>query len=178
MSKSKESPNYNCLLRISNTDKNRDKIKGLNKQMKEYGSRWRLSYKARKPVEGKKYGFGGSLKIEDGQEIGIYIKHAKDFTDQVETAYQRSRDRELADLKNELRLATYYRENAEKQVKILWKHSVKPPSEWDGDDCPICGDTDLECTEDYVDSEEWECPNCGGRWTCNKESIRSDLDIA
>ena len=52
MSKNKN-PLYNQLLVIKNTEENRNKVKHLNKRMKEYGSRWRLSTRYRKPKEGQ-----------------------------------------------------------------------------------------------------------------------------
>ena len=70
---SKKSPLYNQLLIIENTEKNRNKVKDLNKRMKEYGSRWRLSVRYRKPKEGHKYGSGGTLKKENAKEFAVYL---------------------------------------------------------------------------------------------------------
>ena len=73
MSKNKNTL-YNQLLVIKNTEENRNKVKHLNKRMKEYGSRWRLSTRYRKPKEGHKYGYGGSLACDKADGLGIYVK--------------------------------------------------------------------------------------------------------
>ena len=69
----KECPNYNCLFRIPNTDDNLAIIKEVRKMMKDYGTRWRIIVRGRKPKTGHKYGYGGGLKIENAEELGIYI---------------------------------------------------------------------------------------------------------
>ena len=69
----KECPNYNCLFRIPNTDDNLAIIKEVRKMMKDYGTRWRIIVKGRKPKTGHKYSYGGGLKIEHAEELGIYI---------------------------------------------------------------------------------------------------------
>ena len=69
----KECPNYNCLFRIPNTDDNLAIIKEIRKMMKDYGTRWRIIVKGRKPKTGHKYSYGGGLKIEHAEELGIYI---------------------------------------------------------------------------------------------------------
>tara|TARA_Y100001972_G_C7588435_1_gene295017 strand:+ start:155 stop:553 length:399 start_codon:yes stop_codon:yes gene_type:complete len=69
----KECPNYNCLFRIPNTDDNLAIIKEIRKMMKDYGTRWRIIVRGRKPKTGHKYSYGGGLKIEHAEELGIYI---------------------------------------------------------------------------------------------------------
>ena len=69
----KECPNYNCLFRIPNTDDNLAIIKEVRKMMKDYGTRWRIIVRGRKPKTGHKYSYGGGLKIEHAEELGIYI---------------------------------------------------------------------------------------------------------
>ena len=70
MSKAK---NYNCLFRIPNTDDNRSIIKEVRKMMKDYGTKWQITVRGRKPKHGYKYSYGGGLKIENAQELGIYL---------------------------------------------------------------------------------------------------------
>ena len=67
--------NYNQLMIIDNTEKNHQLIKELNKEMSKFGSRWRLSKKARMPKDGKKWGWGGTLSFEDAKGIGVYVYH-------------------------------------------------------------------------------------------------------
>ena len=83
MSKDKNKcPNYNCLFRVPNTDDNLAIIKEVRKMMKDYGTRWRIIVRGRKPISGKKYSYGGGLKIENAQEKGIYIALKPEVADQ------------------------------------------------------------------------------------------------
>tara|TARA_R100000353_G_C6480124_1_gene188889 strand:+ start:369 stop:767 length:399 start_codon:yes stop_codon:yes gene_type:complete len=85
----KECPNYNCLFRIPNTDDNLAIIKEVRKMMKDYGTRWRIIVRGRKPKPGHKYSYGGGLKIKDAQELGIYIAKKPELIEQ-EWARQKS----------------------------------------------------------------------------------------
>ena len=87
--------NYNQLMIIDNTEKNHQLIKELNKEMSKFGSRWRISKKARMPKDNKKWGWGGSLSFEDAKGIGIYIYGTKSWNDEC---YKRRR--ELLDWKD------------------------------------------------------------------------------
>lgn len=67
------SQKYNHLFHLENTQENRDLIKTLNKNMKEHNSKWKFKIKYRKPKEGHKYGYGGSLKQENAREFAVYL---------------------------------------------------------------------------------------------------------
>jgi hypothetical protein len=160
---------------VPNTDKNRDKIKDLNKRMKEYGSRWRLSYKARKPVEGKKCTYGGGLRLEDAREIGIYIKQVTETSVSRVSLYEKI-EQDLESANKKLDFMTKQRDKAKAIAENLWKNAIGADGrDWENDQCPVCTDVDIENTDDWVDSEEWYCNNCDTKWTCNKEVSRSDL---
>ena len=67
------SQKYNHLFHLENTQENRDLIKTLNKNMKEHNSKWKFRIKYRKPKEGQKYGWGGSLKRENARMFAVYL---------------------------------------------------------------------------------------------------------
>ena len=64
---------YNHLFHLENTQENRDLIKAFNKNMKAHNSKWKFRIKYRKPKEGQKYGWGGSLKRENAREFAVYL---------------------------------------------------------------------------------------------------------
>ena len=72
--------NYNQLMIIDNTEKNHQLIKELNKEMSKFGSRWRISKKARMPKDNKKWGWGGTLSFEDARGIGVYLYHTPKYS--------------------------------------------------------------------------------------------------
>ena len=86
----KECPNYNCLFRIPNTDDNLAIIKEVRKMMKDYGTRWRIIVRGRKPKTGHKYSYGGGLKIEHAEELGIYIAPKPEIVQKEWESRQRS----------------------------------------------------------------------------------------
>ena len=67
------SQKYNHLFHLENTQENRDLIKAFNKNMKAHNSKWKFRIKYRKPKEGQKYGWGGSLKRENAREFAVYL---------------------------------------------------------------------------------------------------------
>ena len=67
------SQKYNHLFHLENTQENRDLIKAFNKNMKAHNSKWKFRIKYRKPKEGQKYGWGGSLKQENANEFAVYL---------------------------------------------------------------------------------------------------------
>ena len=172
MSDKKSKALYNQLLIIENTEENRNQIKDLNKRMREYGSRWRLSHRYRKPKEGHKYGWGGSLKCENADGLGVYIKPCKEQKE-AENKYSREmyeqRQREHRALNNRLEK---YKEFFKKVSKELL-----PDGEWYAKECPLCKSNKIECYDDYVDSERWVCNNCDIDFSCNKEQKRFDLEL-
>lgn len=160
MSKDKK-PLYNQLLIIENTEKNRDQVKNLNKRMKEYGSRWRLSVRYRKPKEGHKYGYGGSLACENANGLGIYIKLCKEAQKQEHESYMRTRNEYDAVVKKvQTRL-----DKVERLNNLLVKN-LNISGDWDSDYCPVCEDNDLECTSRHDDWEEWYCNSCDLEFEC------------
>ena len=64
---------HNHLFHLENTQENRDLIKAFNKNMKAHNSKWKFRIKYRKPKEGQKYGWGGSLKRENAREFAVYL---------------------------------------------------------------------------------------------------------
>ena len=80
---------YSHLFHLDNTQENRDLIKFFNKNMKEHNSKWRFNIKYRKPKDGKKYGWGGTLKREDANKFAVYLNGA--YTrEEMHLAWQRS----------------------------------------------------------------------------------------
>ena len=161
----KEKPLYNQLLIIENTQENRDKVKDLNKRMKEYGSRWRLSTRYRKPKKGHKYGWGGSIKCENANGLGIYVKLCNEARELEFQEYRNTHE------KRQTKIDKY-----ENIIKKLSSH-ILPSGDWWGEECPICENSDIECYDDYADSERWVCNNCSLEWSCSKEQKRYDLTL-
>ena len=64
---------------MKNTEENRQLIKTLNKSMKAHDSRHRLYIKYRKPIEGEKYGYHGTLKCENARAFAVYRKYTKAY---------------------------------------------------------------------------------------------------
>ena len=79
---------WNHLWHMKNTEENRQLIKTLNKSMKAHDSRHRLYIKYRKPIEGEKYGWGGSLACKNARTFAVYLKYTKAYYDMV-TDYNR-----------------------------------------------------------------------------------------
>ena len=77
----KEHGNYNHLCRIPNTKENMDMIKALRKFMKSSESRWQLVLRGRHPIEGKNYGYGGSLALKYAKSVSIYVEQRKSVKD-------------------------------------------------------------------------------------------------
>ena len=78
-------PRFNHLAKgIPNTQENRDRVKQLNKQAKISKSKHRISIKYRKPKEGCKWGWGGSLSCEDAQEFAIYVRDTSPWAEREE----------------------------------------------------------------------------------------------
>ena len=69
----KKHGNYNHLCRIPNTKENMDMIKALRKFMKSSESRWQLVLRGRHPIEGRNYGYGGSLALKYAKSVSIYV---------------------------------------------------------------------------------------------------------
>ena len=172
MSTKKSKTLYNQLLIVENTEENRNKVKDLNKRMREYGSKWRLYSRYRKPKKGQKYGWGGSLKCENADGLGIYVKlckEARELEVVQSTDSYKERQQERRILNNKI----------EKLHSIIKRISLQilPDEDWWGDDCPVCQSSEIECYKDFVDSEQWVCNSCDIEWSCNKEQRRYDLGL-
>tara|TARA_Y100000401_G_scaffold55907_1_gene44269 strand:+ start:15869 stop:16405 length:537 start_codon:yes stop_codon:yes gene_type:complete len=172
MSEKAKKPLYNQLLVIENTQENRETVKNLNKRMKDYGSRWRLSVRYRKPKKGHKYGYGGSLACENADGLGIYVKPCKEAQERENEAYSRVRSHYQSEVnKVQTKLNKIERIN-----KLLIKH-LNLDDEWDSDYCPLCQDNDIECVNRHDDWEEWFCNSCHLEWDCNVETKRDGISI-
>ena len=69
--------NNNCehlVTLIPNNFVTRWVIKRINKRMKKAESKYRLYIRYRKPVEGLKYGRGGSLRCADAKKFSLYLR--------------------------------------------------------------------------------------------------------
>ena len=75
--------------RIPNTEDNRNIVKEVNKMMSESDSLSRIYVRYRQPIEGHKYGWGGSLKKEHAKSFSIYLKGASNM---ISTEYEFYRD--------------------------------------------------------------------------------------
>ena len=82
--------NQHLVSNIENTEENRNYVKSINKRAKESQSKYRLYIRYRKPIDGKKYGWGGSLKKENAKAFSIYIQ---DKTPCDQTGYWKLRDK-------------------------------------------------------------------------------------
>ena len=49
-------------------------VKRINVRMKKADSKYRLHIRYRKPVEGKKYGYGGGLRCADAKKFSLYLR--------------------------------------------------------------------------------------------------------
>jgi len=77
----KEYGNYNHLCRMPNTKENRKMIETLRKFMKSSESRWQLVLRGRHPIEGKNYGYGGSLALKYAKSFSVYVEPRKSVKD-------------------------------------------------------------------------------------------------
>ena len=78
--------NEHLVSNIDNSDENRSYVKTINKLAKDSKSKYRIKIKYRKPKDGKKYGWGGSLKKDNANAFSIYVE---DKTPYTETAYHK-----------------------------------------------------------------------------------------
>ena len=74
---------WSHLWHMENTEENRQLIKTLNKSMKAHDSRHRLYIRYRKPIEGEKYGWGGSLDCKNARTFAVYKKFTKAYGEMV-----------------------------------------------------------------------------------------------
>ena len=73
---------------VPNTEDNRKFIKKVNKMSKNSDSIWKLFIKYRKPKEGHKYGYGGSLKCENASAFSVYIDDRRPYGERPENQYR------------------------------------------------------------------------------------------
>jgi len=77
----KQQNNYNHLCRLPNTEENMAIITFLRKMIKASDSRWQLVLRGRKPIDGKKYGYGGNLPLKYAKEFAVYVEPRKSVKD-------------------------------------------------------------------------------------------------
>jgi len=77
----KKQNNYNHLCRLPNTEENMAIVRFLRKMIKASDSRWQLSLRGRKPIDGKKYGYGGNLPLKYAKEFAVYVEPRKSVKD-------------------------------------------------------------------------------------------------
>ena len=63
------------------TKENREMIETLRKFMKSSESRWQLVLRGRHPIEGKNYGYGGSLALKYAKSFSVYVEPRKSVKD-------------------------------------------------------------------------------------------------
>ena len=73
---------------IPNTEDNRKFVKKVNKMSKNSDSIYKLFIKYRKPKEGHKYGYGGSLKCENASAFSVYIDDRRPYGERPENQYR------------------------------------------------------------------------------------------
>ena len=61
----------------------------LRKMIKASDSRWQLVLRGRKPIDGKKYGYGGNLPLKYAKEFAVYVEPRKSVKD-AETSQRRT----------------------------------------------------------------------------------------
>lgn len=109
---------YNHLFHLDNTQENRDLIKFFNKNMKEHNSKWRFNIKYRKPKDGKKYGWGGTLKQENAKKFAVYLNggHTKE---EMHLAWERSwnANNKVRKAKEELEIVEDYVDSCYNQIQ-------------------------------------------------------------
>ena len=106
------SAKHNHLFHLENTQENRDLIKAFNKNMKAHNSKWKFRIKYRKPKEGQKYGWGGSLKRENANECAVYLNGSYN-NDEMMSVWTRNYDaqrkvRKLTEKVNKIKELLYY----------------------------------------------------------------------
>ena len=130
--------NQHLVSNIENTEENRNYVKSINKRAKESQSKYRLYIRYRKPIDGEKYGWGGSLKKENAKAFSIYIQ---DKTPYDQTGYWKLRDKYFK-LEEE-------NESLRKEVAIL----KNPYMHWSlGDIEDELFDVKLDCVDRFVES--------------------------
>ena len=134
--------NQHLVSNVENTKENRDYVKSINKRAKERQSVNRLYIRYRKPIDGEKYGWGGSLKKECAKAFSIYIS---DKTPYKDTAYWKIRDK-CSELEEE-------NESLKKQIAIL----ENPYMHWSlGDIEDELFEAKESCIERFLDHVEDE----------------------
>ena len=97
---------------VPNTEDNRKFVKKVNKMSKNSDSIYKLFIKYRKPKEGHKYGYGGSLKCENASAFSVYIDDRRPYGERPENQYryqlwEENRKLEEENKKLKIRLAIY-----------------------------------------------------------------------
>ena len=125
---------------IDNTDKNRDYVRVINKIAKASKSKWRLKIRYRKPIEGEKYSWGGSLRRENANAFSIYIEDKTPYGDRTDAI----RWKQIRELEEE-------NEALKKRIAIL----ENPYMQWSLSDIEDeLFDVKEDCIDRFVESVE------------------------
>ncbi len=112
----------NQLWVLENTQENHDAIQQLNQAFKKQGSKWKLYKKYRRPKEGKKYGWGGSLAKENALGIGLYIRPHDGYYNErsdMKAAWIDKLESEKRDLKVSLDILSESYDQAQTDLELL-----------------------------------------------------------
>ena len=132
--------NQHLVSNIENTEENRDYVKNVNKLARKSESKYRLYIRYRKPVEGKKYGWGGSLRRKNAKAFSIYIEDKTPYDNRTDTIQWR----QVRELQKE-------NESLKKQIAIL----ENPYMHWSLSDIESeLFDVRLDCVDRFIDSAE------------------------
>ena len=66
--------NQHLVSNVENTEENRKYVKDINRLARQSESKYRLKIRYRKPIEGEKYGWGGSLQRKNATAFSIYVE--------------------------------------------------------------------------------------------------------
>ena len=132
--------NQHLVSNVKNTDKNRDYVRVINKIAKASKSKWRLKIRYRKPIEGEKYSWGGSLRRENANAFSIYIEDKTPYGDRTDAI----RWKQIRELEEE-------NEALKKRIAIL----ENPYMQWSLSDIEDeLFDVKEDCIDRFVESVE------------------------
>ena len=130
--------NEHLVSNIDNSDENRSYVKTINKLAKDSKSKYRIKIKYRKPKDGKKYGWGGSLKKDNANAFSIYVEDKTPYSERTDNI-QWSKIRELQTENESLKMRIAILEN--------------PFMHWSLSDIESeLFDVRLDCVDRFIDS--------------------------
>ena len=119
MSKSNDSPNYNCLFRVTNDETHMAIIKEVRQMMKNYGTKWKLVVRGRKPKPNTGSYPYGSVPLENAQELGIYIYEKQELREARSNSRWQAIKKEREDYELQIKSLEYEREVLEVELASL-----------------------------------------------------------